>query len=151
MPAAPAGRLWLLRDQLVEQRWLLNLVVVVLVLHVSAYDVFIDADRGDEVSPCPQRLFFVESVGPLDLFLHPCGRLALQYLHDVRDRVPWRGENAEVDVVILDAEFDDLPVLPFADRFEDPLQFAFDLLCNQNLPPILGRPYQVVFEVVETV
>ena len=151
MPAAPAGRLWLLRDQLVEQRRLFDLVVVVLVPHVPAYDVFVDADGRGEVPSCPQRLLFVESMGPLDLFLHPRGRLAFQYLHDVGDRVPWRGENAEVDVVILDVQLHDLPVLPFADRFEDSLQFAFDLLCHQNLPPILGRPYQVVFEVVETV
>ena len=96
-----------------------------LVLDVAADDEFVDADGRDEVAARPERLPFVEAVGALDLLLHPGGRFALQYLHDVRDGFSRGGEQTEVNMVFLNAGLDNLPMLPFGDRLEAPPQFAF--------------------------
>lgn len=83
MPAKPAVRWWLLREQLVEERWLINLVVVMLVSDVAAYQLLIETDGGDEVAASPERLRLIQTVGSLDLFLEPSGRFAFQKLHHV--------------------------------------------------------------------
>lgn len=61
-----------LGTDLVEERWLVHFVVVMLVLDVAADEVFVQADRRDEVSACPEGLPFVESMRMFDLLLHPC-------------------------------------------------------------------------------
>ena len=90
-------------------------------------------------------------MGAFDLFLEPSGRFTFQGLHDVRDRVTWRGEKTKVNVVLLDVQLNDFPVFPLADGLEYPFQFTFDLLCPEDLASVLWRPYQVVFQVVKTV
>ena len=54
-----------------------------------------------------------------------------------------------MNVVLLDIEFNDFPMFPLADCFEDSSQFTFDLLCPEDFAAILRRPDEVVFEVVE--
>ena len=114
-----------------------------LVLDVAADDEFVDADGRDEVAARPERLPFVEAVGALDLLLHPGGRFALQYLHDVRDGFSRGGEQTEVNMVFLNAGLDNLPMLPFGYRLEDP-QFAFSF--SDPLPRYFC-PHEVVFDV----
>ena len=55
-----------------------------------------------------------------------------------------------MDVVFLNAEFDDFPVFPFADCFEDSFQFAFHFVMIEYLASVFGCPDQMVFEVIET-
>lgn len=54
-------------------------------------------------------------------------------------------------VVILNVEFDEFPMFPFADGFEYPSQFAFDLVRGEYLAPVFRSPDQMVFEVIEAV
>jgi hypothetical protein len=71
-------------EQFVEETWLLQLIVVVLMLHVADDNLLVNADGGREVASCPERLFFIQAVGTFDLLLEPSGRLPLQYLHNVK-------------------------------------------------------------------
>ena len=64
---------------------------------------------------------------------------------DVRDRISWCREDAEVDVVVLNVQFDDFPVLPLADGGEDSVQFTFDLFVRKHFPSVLRGPYEMVF------
>jgi hypothetical protein len=129
---------------------LVNLIVVALVLDVAADEVLVDTYRGDKVSSRPQRMFFVQTMGTLDLFLHPGRRLAFQYLHGIGDGVSGRGQQAEMDMVVLDIQSDDFPMLPLTDRFKDPAQFVFDLSWFQYLAAVFWGPGYVVFQIVET-
>ena len=53
-------------------------------------------------------------------------------------------------MVFLNVELDHLPVLPLADRREDPAQFLFDTFFFQYFSPVLGCPHNVVLQVVKT-
>lgn len=64
-------------------------------------------------------MLLIQTVLEFDLLLEPGGGLSFQDLHDVGDGVTWRCEKTEVDVIVLNVQFDDLPMLPFADGFED--------------------------------
>ena len=46
---------------------------MMLMLDVSPDDVLVYADGRYEVSPCPQRVGFVQAVLPLDFLLEPGG------------------------------------------------------------------------------
>lgn len=91
----------------------------------------------------------VETVRFSDFFLKPRGRLAFQNLHDVEDRVLGGCQDAEVNVVVLNAQLDDLPALPLADGLEDSQELLLHLRRSKHLAPILRCPNQMVFEVVE--
>ena len=118
---------------------------MVLVFDVTADQVLVNPDGGDEVSSCPQRFFFIQTVFALDLLLEPCRRLSLHSLHGVGDRIPWCGENTEVNVVVLNVQLDDFPVFPFADGLEYPSQFLLDDFLLQYLSSVLRRPNKVIF------
>jgi hypothetical protein len=72
-------------------------------------------------------------------------------LHDVRDGIARRSEKAAMDMIFLNTQFDDFPMLSFADRFKDPAKFAFDLVLPKNLASVLWRPDEMIFEIVKTV
>ena len=107
-------------------------------LDISTYELLVESDGGDEVASCPQRFFFVKSVFAFDLLLQPGRGFPFQYLHGVRDRVAWRREDTEVDVVILNVQLNDFPVFPFADCLEDPPQFALDDFFFRTFPRYFG-------------
>ena len=94
---------------------------------------------------------FVQSRGSFDLLLEPGGRLSFQYLHDVRHGVAGCREQHQMYVIFLNTQFDDLPVLPFADLLEYSSHFVLDLVGRQYLPSVLRRPHKVVLQVVKTV
>ena len=54
-------------------------------------------------------------------------------------------------MVVLDVQFDNFPVSPFADRGEDSGEFALDLGGCENLTSVFGSPDQVVFQIVKAV
>ena len=56
-----------------------------------------------------------------------------------------------MDVILLDVEFNQLPMFPLADGFEDSSEFALDLVRTEYFTTVFGSPDQVIFEVVETV
>jgi len=53
MPAKRADTWWL-ADQLAKERRVVNLIMMMLMLHVSAYDVLVEADRRDKVAAGPE-------------------------------------------------------------------------------------------------
>ena len=54
-----------------------------------------------------------------------------------------------MDMVGLDVQFDDLPVLPPADDLECSLQFLLDLVLVENFASVFWSPDKVVFQIVE--
>ena len=124
--------------------------MVILVFYVSTYYVFINTYRGDKIAPCPERLPFIESVGALNLFLHPSRRLPFQYLHDIGYRVSGCCQETEMDMVVLDIKFNDLPMFPLSNRFEDSSKFILDFVRSQYLAAVLWRPDKMMFQVVKT-
>ena len=120
-----------------------------LVPDITPDDKFIDSYRGDEISPGPKRLLFVQSMGSLNFFLHPGRRFAFYYLHGVGNAVPGIAQEAEMDMVSLDVQFQDFPVFPLADGFKYPSQFTFHLLCHEDFSPIFRGPDQMVLQVIE--
>ena len=141
----------LLRDQLVEETGLIDLGMVVLVSDVTADDMFINADGGDKVASCPQGLLFVKTTHPLDFLFQPPRGLSFQDLHDVGNRVTRCCEQDKMNVVDLNVQLDDFPMFPFREVLEDSFQLMAKFLVSENLSSVLGRPYQVVFNVVKTV
>ena len=119
--------------------------MVVLMLYISTDDLLIDTDRGHEVSACPKRVTFVQSVRTLDLLLEPSGGLPFYNLHGVGDGVAGCGQDAEVYMIILNTQLHDFPVFPFADRLEDSAQLIPDLCRREHFPSVLGCPDNVVF------
>lgn len=122
-----------------------------LVSDIATDQVFVETDGRDEVASCPERLFFVETGYALDLFLHSCGRLSFQCLHDVGNGILGCGEKNEMDVVHLHVELDDFPVFPLHNILEHSAEFALHGLVIQYLATVLGRPDYVVFNIVKTV
>ncbi len=53
MPAKRAFSL-LIRDQFIKQRWLINLIVVMLMFNVPTYDHFIETNRRNKVTTSPE-------------------------------------------------------------------------------------------------
>lgn len=62
---------WLMREQFVEETRLVQLVVMRLMADIALDNMFVNADGGDEVAACPERLFLVEIMRSLDLLLEP--------------------------------------------------------------------------------
>lgn len=87
--------------------------------------MFIYANGGYKVASGPERVCFVEAVLMFDLLFEPGRRFSLQYLCDVGDGISGCREDTEVNMVILNTQFDDFPVFPLTYGFEDSSQFVF--------------------------
>lgn len=127
MPAGRLERAYGLED-FVEEGRLIHFVVMMLMPYVASDDELINANGRDEVTSGPEGVAFVESVHSLDLFLEPSGGFPFDHLHDVGDGVSWGSQDTEVDMIILDIEFDHFPVFPFADGFNGAGEFLFHLV-----------------------
>jgi len=101
-----------------EERGLIYFVVMMLMFDVASDDEFIDADGGSKISTGPEGMSFIETLLALDFLLDPGGRFPFDDLHGVGDRIAGSEEDTEMDMIGLDIEFDDFPVLPFADGLE---------------------------------
>ena len=116
---------------------------------VSANEMLVKTNGGNKVASGPQAGLFVQPRLVLDLFLHPGTALAFEHLHGIRDAV-FRGEEGyQVDVVILDVQFQDFPMFPLADGLKDSPEFLFDLGILEYFATVLRRPDNMVLQVVK--
>jgi len=124
--------------------------MLVLMFYIPTDDELIDSDGGDEVAPGPKGFLFIQSMRPFDFFLHPGTIFTLDQSHGVGNTVPGITKETKVDVVVLNIQFQDLPVLPLANGFKDAPEFTLDLAGGKDFTPVFGSPDQVVFQVIET-
>ena len=125
-------------------------MVMMLMPHVPTDDVLINADGRNEVSSRPKGMLFIQAVFYFDLLFQPCGGLSFQDLHDVGDGISRRCEKTEMDVIVLNIQLHHLPMLPFADGFEDSAQLTLHFVWSKDIPTVFGCPNKVVFEIVKT-
>jgi len=129
--------------------FLYNLLLLLLILHVSLYHIFVYTNCAYKISPCP------EMIAPIRLLFHlriafkqlDC-KLPFQYSHQVRNRYLWRYGNNNMDMVYLNAHLMYLTILPFTQHFNIFLKQCFNF-SSQNTKSIFRNPYNVIITFID--
>ena len=128
---------------------LMLLLLILLIFDITTDDFLIEANRIHKVAPRPKV------IPPIGLLLQTritleqfdC-QLALEKSHERADGQLRRNRTDQVDVILLNAQFDDLDLFPLTQRVDVLLQVLLDH-AFENAKTVLRRPNDVIVALVD--